>query len=179
MKIIDHIDPLLVKHNTHFPVLSNPTNPDCGGAWTGHEFFAALWACKPYLQARFEAHERGETVIPGFSSPSWRSRISNATVRKLLPSNSSDRGWLLVAAAHEGDVNYGKQAGIPALSQWVASRRLETVAFLLQAGLNPDGPLVKSYLKDLCRSSSSTRSSFSRNKPAIAVEMETCGIQFR
>ena len=171
MKILDKLDPL---HNASLRVGSRVVPADCGGYWPGHEFLAAFWACKPHLQASFEID------IPGFSPPSWLSRLSNATKRKFLPHTAdSERDWLLVAAAHGADIDFKTSMNASNFSQSAPSRRLDTVAFLLRVGLDPNSPMVKGHLKELSHSSPPKRASSSVKKVVPVTEIKVCGAQYR
>jgi len=64
-------------------------------------------------------------------------------------------------------------------SQSAASRRLDTVAFLLRVGLDPNGLIVKGYLKKLSHSSPPKRASSSVKKVVPVTEIKVWGAQYR
>ncbi|KAK3689946.1 hypothetical protein B0T22DRAFT_182649 [Podospora appendiculata] len=171
MAIVDHLDPAFVKHNTHFKVYDNVLSPD---AWAGLELWAAMWACTPYLQARLEA-----AVARQQATSRARSRLSISQIIHTLSSGGdssggSERNWLLFAAAHGEDVNYDKQSGQPAMSQWQASRRLDAVHLLLQAGFKVDGRPLRAKMKEIC-----SLARWSLDPISKATRPEFCEPQFR
>ncbi|KAK3319986.1 hypothetical protein B0T19DRAFT_276585 [Cercophora scortea] len=170
MTIVDYLDPILINHNTLFSVDGDVLSPDTS---TGLEPWAALWACTPYLQARLEAAEARR-----LAANRARSRLSVSRILHTLSSGAEgggpERNWLLLAAAHGEDINYDKLSGLPAMSQWQASRRLDSVHLLLQAGCRVDGRLLKTKMKKIC-----SLSRWSLQPISKATTPDSCEPQFR